>query len=197
MVSTTRLLAVLGCLALGAGTADADILRCKDGAGLVTYTQGSCPAGTQAVNAQAPEAPAVGKVAPPPQASAAAPVPGGLPPTDETPECPATLAAQGSDADVRACAKSRSLPSTPGWAQLRDRFVPMGARKRWTGDYLCLKFVELPQPAGGVARARPLVTVSAAMRGESMAPGFESPALKGQVFPTKVAAVEALCAARK
>ncbi len=188
-------LPLFGLLALCAGTASADVLRCRDGAGLVTYTQGSCPAGTQPVKTA--EGSAAGKPAMSVHVSAPAPLPvAGPQPSDETPECPASLSIQGSDADVRACSKSRSLPSTIGWAQLRERFVPVGTRKRWTGDYLCLKFVEVSS-AGTAARARPLVTVSAAMRGDAMAPGFESAALKGQVFPTKVAAVEALCAAKK
>lgn len=196
MCPTIRLLPFLALLAFCAGQADADVLRCKDGAGLVTYTQGSCPAGTQPLKST--EATAVGKTAAPLLSSLPAAQPAaGTQVADETPECPATLASQGSDADVRACSKSRSLPSTIGWAQLRERFVPIGARKRWSGDYLCLKFVEFPQPAGGSARARPLVTVSTTMRGDVLAPGFESSALEGQVFPTKVAAVEALCAAQK
>jgi hypothetical protein len=186
---TIQLFACVGMLALGAWPADADALRCKDSAGHVTYTQGACPAGTRPL--EAVDSAATTASTPPVHASAPTPPPA----ADPSETCRPTLAADGSDADVRACSKERSLPSTVVWAQVSNRFYDFGGQRRWTGDYICLKFVEKLPATGQRVRMRPYLTVSSAARDGVMAPGFEVSTIPNKTFPTKVAAVEAACAA--
>jgi hypothetical protein len=184
-----QLIACAGMLALGAWPAGADALRCKDSAGLVTYTQGACPAGTRPLeSADATSAAST----PPVHTSAPGPA---IPAAGQSETCRPTLAADGSDADVRACSKERSLPSTLVWAQVSNRFYDFGGQRRWTGDYICLKFVDKQLATGQRARMRPYLTVSSAARDGAMAPGFEVNTIPNKTFPTKVAAVEAGCAA--
>ena len=192
MLRTIQLMACAAVLALGALPADADALRCKDAAGHVTYTQGSCPAGTRPLeSADSVTAPAAGGTSATP---AAAPSPA-APDTGRSDVCRPSLAADGSDADMRACSKERALSSTPVWAQVSNRFYDFGGGRRWTGDYICLKFVDKHLVSGQRVRMRPYLTVSSAARDGAMAPGFEVNTIPGKIFPTKVAAVEAACAA--
>ena len=182
-------------LLLAPCVADADILKCKDAAGQVTYTQGSCPPGTQPLEASE-SASRDSK----PGASAAPLVENHANP--ETAKCKdgdkqacsrlrcedgATLAVDGSDQEIRDCSRQLSLPSTTSWAQVKQQVIVHQANanlRQWTGDYICL----------GRTQARPFLRVSQAMRDGAPAPGFQlrnAPA----IFPTKVAAVEAGCAA--
>jgi hypothetical protein len=186
-----QLFACAGMLALAAWPADADALRCKDAAGHVTYTQGSCPAGTRPL--ESADSAATSAASTPP-AHSSAPTPA-TPSASQSEVCRPTLAADGSDADVRACSKERSLSSTPTWAQVSNRFYDFGGQRRWTGDYICLKFVDKNLATGERVRMRPYLTVSSAARDGAMAPGFEVNTIPNSVFPTKVAAVEAACAA--
>jgi hypothetical protein len=182
-------------LLLAPCVADADILKCKDAAGQVTYTQGSCPPGTQPLDASESVS---GDTKP--SASTA--------PLDEnhanpdTAKCKngdkqacahlrcedgAILAMDGSDEEIRDCSRQLSLPSTASWAQVKQQVIVHQANanpRLWTGDYICL----------GSPRARPFLRVSQAMRDGAPAPGFQ---LRNAptIFPTKVAAVEAGCAA--
>jgi hypothetical protein len=186
-----QLFACAGMLALGAWPASADALRCKDSAGHVTYTQGACPAGTRPLES-ADSAATSAAGTPPVHTSAPSPA---TPATGQSETCPPTLAADGSDADVRACSKERSLSSTAVWAQVSNRFYDFGGQRRWTGDYICLKFVDKQLATGQRVRMRPYLTVSSAARDGAMTPGFEVNTIPNKIFPTKVAAVEAACAA--
>jgi hypothetical protein len=177
-------------LALGAWPAGADALRCKDSAGHVTYTQGSCPAGTRPLESADSAVTSAASTTP---AHESAPSPA-TPATSQSETCRPTLAADGSDADVRACSKERSLSSTPIWAQVSNRFYDFGGQRRWTGDYICLRFVDKHLETGQRMRMRPYLTVSSAARDGAMVPGFEVNTIPNRIFPTKVAAVEAACA---
>jgi hypothetical protein len=188
---TIQLFACAGMLALAALPADADALRCKDSAGHVTYTQGACPAGTRPLESADSTASTAAST---PPAHTSAPIPA-TPAASQSETCRPTLAADGSDADVRACSKERSLSNTPFWAQVSNRFYDFGGQRRWTGDYICLKFVEKQLATGQRVRMRPYLTVSSAARDGAMAPGFEVNTIPNKTFPTKVAAVEAACAA--
>ncbi len=186
---TTCALAML----LAPCTADADILRCKDAAGQVTYTQGSCPPGTQPLEASE-SASRDTRPSPP-----AAPLADHANP--DTAKCKngdkqacsrlrcedgALLAGDGSDEEIRECSRQLSLPSTSSWAQVRQQVIVHAARgnlRQWAGDYICL----------GRPQMRSLVRVSQAMRDGAPVPGFQLDT-SATIFPTKVAAVEAGCA---
>lgn len=192
LLRTIRLVTCASVLALGAGPAGADALRCKDSAGHVTYTQGSCPAGTRPLDT------ADHAATPAPAATPAVhtcPPPSTAPDPLDSELCRPSLATDGSDADVRACSRERSLSSTTVWAQVSNRFYDFGGQRRWSGDYICLKFVDKPLATGERVRMRPYLTVSSAVRDGAMAPGFEVNTIPNRTFPTKVAAVEAACAA--
>ncbi len=182
-------------LLLAPCVADADILKCKDAAGQVTYTQGSCPPGTQPLEASGTAARETK-----PSTSTAPLVEN--PANPETAKCKdgdqqacarlrcedgAILAMDGSDEEIRNCSREISLPSTTSWAQVKQQVIVHQAKanlRQWTGDYICL----------GRARARPFLRVIQAMRDGAPAPGFQL-SNAPTIFPTKVAAVEAGCAA--
>jgi uncharacterized protein DUF4124 len=183
-------------LLLAPCVADADILKCKDAAGQVTYTQGSCPPGTQPLEASG-SAPSDTR----PGASTAplaenhdnpdtAKCKGGDKQACSRLRCEngAILAVDGSDEEIRDCSRQLSLPSTSSWAQVKQQFIvheAQGNLRQWTGDYICL----------GRNAMRPFLTVSQAMRGGAPVPGFQL-GNTPTIFPTKVAAVEAGCAAK-
>jgi hypothetical protein len=182
-------------LLLAPCVADAQVLKCKDAAGQVTYTQGSCPAGTQPLEASE-SASRDTKSSP-----ATAPMAENLANPD-TAKCKdgdkqacanlrcedgAILAVDGSDEEIRGCSRQRSLPSTIGWAQVKQQVIVHQAKanlRQWTGDYICL----------GRTQMRPFLRVSQAMRDGAPVPGFQLDT-SATIFPTKVAAVEAGCAA--
>jgi hypothetical protein len=173
-------------LLLAPRAAEAQVTRCQNASGEVTYTQGACPQGTRSVDAAAPGS-----------ANGARNAASATPPPD-----PATcregggdLAINASDEDIRACSTELSLPSTSSWAQMRQHIKVLATQnnaRQWTGDYICLKAMETPATSGERPRRR-TITVSQAMRDGQIVPGFQvgkSP----QIHPTKVAAVEAGCA---
>jgi hypothetical protein len=183
-------------LLLAPCVADAEILKCKDAAGQVTYTQGSCPAGTQPLEASenasrdtkssASTAPMTENHANPDTAKCK----GGDQQACERLRCEdgAILAMDGSDEEIRDCSRQLSLPSTTSWAQVKQQVIVNEARgnqRQWTGDYICL----------GRGQMRPFLKVSQAMRDGAPVPGFQL-GTSSTIFPTKVAAVEAGCAAR-
>jgi hypothetical protein len=181
-------------LLLAPCVADAEILKCKDAAGQVTYTQGSCPSGTQPLEASE-DASRDTK----PSASTAPLAEDHANP--DTAKCKdgdkqacarlrcedgAILAKDGSDEEIRDCSRQRSLPSTTSWAQVKQQVIVNQARgnlRQWTGDYICL----------GRPQMRPFLRVSQAMHDGAPVPGFQL-GTAPKVFPTKVAAVEAGCA---
>jgi len=183
-------------LLLAPCVADAEILRCKDAAGQVTYTQGSCPPGTQPLEASE----SVSRD-PKPTASTAALAEDQANP--DTAKCKngdkqacsrlrcengAILAADGSDEEIRDCSRQLSLPSTTSWAQVKQEVIVHEARgnlRQWTGEYICL----------GRPQMRPFLRVSQAMRDGAPVPGFQL-GNTPTIFPTKVAAVEAGCAVK-
>jgi hypothetical protein len=183
-------------LLLAPCVADADILKCKDAAGQVTYTQGSCPPGTQPLEAS-------GSVSRDTQSSAPTAPPAENHANPDTAKCKdgdkqacsrlrcedgAILAVDGSDEEIRDCSRQLSLPSTSSWAQVKQKVVVHAARgnlRQWTGDYICL----------GRAQMRPFLRVSQAMRDGAPVPGFQL-GNTPTIFATKVAAVEAGCAVK-
>ena len=192
-----------GALLLAACAAHADIQKCRDASGQVTYTQGSCPPGTQPVTGSEP-------VAKPKASEPGSPTPelkrtqtgfvsdpekcdAGNKEFCGRQDCPRamTLATESSWEEVRACSRSRSLPSTLQWAQVEDRIETTGNRRQWTGDYLCVKPVENE-------RMRRWLSVSAATQAGQPVPGFQLRGSKdNRIYPTKVAAVEAGCTVAK
>ena len=80
---------------------------------------------------------------------------------------------------------------------MRQQIKDVGGYRQWTGDYICLRFIAKPTAEGGRIRVRPQLTVSDAMRAGARIPGYQLAHVPNQVFPTKVAAVEAGCAAAK
>jgi hypothetical protein len=174
-------------LLLAPRAAEAQVARCKSANGDVTYTQGSCPPGTTPVDAAA-SAPGNGakgaaKTSPPPDPATCGAAGG-------------ELAVNGSDEDIRACSSELSLPSTSSWAQVRQHIKVLANQnnaRQWTGDYICLKAVQSPGASGERPRRR-MFTVSQAMREGKIVPGFEL-GKDSQIYATKVAAVEAGCAA--
>jgi hypothetical protein len=169
-------------LLLAPSAAEAQVTRCKSATGDVTYTQGACPAGTQAADdAASTSANGARNATNTSLASDPARCKDG-----------GGLAVDGSDEEIRACSMELSLPSTSSWAQLRQHIKVLTTNSRqWTGDYICLKAMETPGTAGDRPRRRTF-TVSQAMRDGQIVPGFQvgkSP----QVYATKVAAVEAGC----
>lgn len=174
-------------LLLAPRAAEAQVTRCKSASGDVTYTQGSCPPGTQPVDA-ATSAPGKGekspaKASPPPDPATCGAIGG-------------DLAIHGSDEEIRACSSELSLPSTSSWAQVRQHIKVLADQnnvRQWTGDYICLKAPQTPSAPGERPRRR-MFTVSQAMREGRIVPGFEL-AKNSQIYATKVAAVEAGCAA--
>jgi hypothetical protein len=251
-----QLVSCASVLLFGVRAVDAQILKCKDSAGQVTYTQATCPPGTRPLDSPdsvgsdttsnssnrpvgprrtlSPRAAELRKKADACRESFggecqefkaleerclnesnrgtadcaamrevsdstandfwdAVEQAGKTPPEQE--KCSAMLAFEGSDADVRACSSSRSFPSTVHWAQVRQHTNDLGSYRQWTGDYICLRFIAIPNAEGGSTRVRPYLTVRDAMRAGAKIPGFELAQLPHQVFPTKVAAVEAGCAA--
>lgn len=182
-------------LLLAPGVADAEIRKCKDAAGQVTYTQGACPAGTQPLDAsESASRDTKSSPATAPSAENHA--------NPDTAKCKngdkhacaslrcedgAILAVDGSDEEIRDCSRQLSLPSTSSWAQVKQQVIVHQAKanlRQWTGDYICL----------GRTAARPFLRVSQAMRDGAPAPGFQL-GNAPTIFPTKVAAVEAGCAA--
>jgi hypothetical protein len=198
-----QLVSFTGVLLGAAPCVDAQVQKCKDSAGHVTYTQGSCPPGTRPLDASqsaagnetpgASSSSAVADRPPPPRV----PGDGQNSATPHHESCPATLTHEGSDADVRACSSDQSFPSTEEWAQVRQQFKDVGGYRQWTGEYICLRFIAKPNAEGGRTRVRPHLTVSDAMRAGARIPGYQLASVPNQVFPTKVAAVEAGCAAAK
>jgi hypothetical protein len=183
-------------LLLAPCVADAEILKCKDAAGQVTYTQGSCPTGTQPLEASenvsrdtkssASTAPLAENHANPDTAKCK---------NGDKQACArlrcedgAILATDGSDEEIRDCSRQLSLPSTSSWAQVKQQVIVHEARgkvRQWTGDYICL----------GRSQMRPFLRVSQAMRDGAPVPGFQLDSTS-TIFPTKVAAVEAGCASK-
>lgn len=270
-----RILAI--CLLIfGASGARAGILKCKDAAGNVTYTQAQCPAGTrpadlpdgvtqqdsqaspsnsdgtglspraealrmnrdacrqsydgricrefiefrqlciQSANQHSPDCAALQELEsaqardfrPSNQGSRGASKPGvtsqakaepppkpkneaGTPPV----VCSPNMAFEGTHESVRDCARSLSLPSTVRWAQVKDFPNESGPGPKWTGHYICLKFVEFPDAQGGTRRVRPYLTVQKAEAAPGSAESYVLMNLRTRnSFPTKQAAVEHGCA---
>lgn len=198
---TFLLVSCASVLLFGARAVESQVLKCKDSAGHVTYTQGSCPPGTQPLDSSRSAAPV--KASSPAGSSAGSPSSarpeGAVEPSASAghEDCPATLSLEGSDADVRACSSAQSFPSTAHWAQVGQQIKDVGGYRQWSGDYICLRFIAVPNGEGGSTRRRPYLTVRDAMRAGARIPGYQLANVPNQVFPTKVAAVEAGCAAAK
>ena len=195
LLQVIRLMSCALLLLLAPCVADAEIRKCKDASGQVTYTQGSCPPGTQPLEASENSSRDTkpGTSTAPPAENHGNP---------ETAKCKngdkqdcarlrcedgAMLASDGSDEEIRDCSRQLALPSTTGWAQVKQQVIVHQAKttlRQWTGEYICL----------GRTRARPFLRVSQAMRDGAPAPGFQL-SNAPTIFPTKVAAVEAGCAA--
>jgi len=258
--------AFVAALLLSPAVSVAEVIKCKDSAGQVTYTQGSCPPGSRPLEASGDKASG---------AAAVSGQPGKLSPRADalrkkhescskgnTPECqeyralfescrgeasvtrvdcvamreyeaaqvreldrnaagyassdagrcdagdqqacdrlkclePLALSIVENDAVIRDCSRELSLPSTSSWAQVKQNITVHNANSRqWSGDYICLFFVQPAGAAGGDARVRPYIKVKQPVRDGAILPGFEASGLD-TIFPTKVAAVEAACAAAK
>jgi hypothetical protein len=108
--------------------------------------------------------------------------------------CPISMMMEGSDSQVRACSRSRGFPSTNVWAQISERTYDYNGM--WTGEYLCLKFVDTFNPIGQRISIRPAVMVSDEMKGGERVPGYSTSAVRRETFPTKEAAVAAGCKAQ-
>jgi hypothetical protein len=108
--------------------------------------------------------------------------------------CPVSMMMEGSDSQVRACSRSRGFPSTNTWAQISERVYDYNGM--WTGEYLCLKFVETRNPIGQSISLRPTVRVSDEMKGGERLPGYSASGVRRETFATKEAAVVAGCKAQ-
>jgi len=108
--------------------------------------------------------------------------------------CPITLMMEGSDSQVRACSRHRGFPSTSTWAQWSERIYDYNGM--WTGEYLCLKFVETRNPIGQHISMRPTVVVKDEMKGGARVPGYSVSSISRETFQTKEAAVVAGCKAQ-
>jgi hypothetical protein len=108
--------------------------------------------------------------------------------------CPLSMMMEGSDSQVRACSRHRGLPSTSTWAQISERTYDYNGM--WTGEYLCLKFVETRNPIGQAISLRPSVQVKDEMKGGERLPGYSVSSIRRETFPTKEAAVAAGCKAQ-
>jgi hypothetical protein len=109
-------------------------------------------------------------------------------------KCPLDmLMMEGTDAQVRACSKYRSLPSTATWAQVGESKPDLGA---WEGEYVCLRLVHTQNPLGQNIAIRPFVNVNAVMDGGQLQ-GYKvrtKPRIK-TLFATREEAVVAGCEA--
>jgi len=102
---------------------------------------------------------------------------------------------EGSHESVRACSRFRSLPSTSQWAQVQDFPNASGPGRKWTGEYICLRFIEVPTANGGTIRVRPVLTLEKLPTQPGADESFQVSNLpKRMTFPTRAAAVGYACA---
>jgi hypothetical protein len=112
----------------------------------------------------------------------------------EAQNCSPNMLFEGSNASVRACSKFRSLPSTARWAQVKDYPNRTGPGPKWTGEYVCLRFIALPDASGGTLRARPILTIQRELTTSTAGESYRVENLRNKMtFPTKEAAVEYGC----
>jgi hypothetical protein len=105
--------------------------------------------------------------------------------------CPMSLVLRGSAGDVRACSRSRNLPSTPEWAQVDES----NTAARYQARIICLSMVEFVNPIGERVSMRPSLTVDEAMSGGAVVAGFTASSIRRQNFPTVAEAASAGCVA--
>ena len=113
----------------------------------------------------------------------------------ESAKCPNSMMLDGTDAEVRACSRFRSLPNTEAWAQISGG-VERNARA-WQGEYLCLDEKHTQSPLGETTAMRPVIKIQDVRKVETQAPTYKiigKPELD-RYFSSREAAVEAACLA--
>jgi hypothetical protein len=97
----------------------------------------------------------------------------------------------GTAADVRACSTHRKLESSSTWAQWNES----KNGESWSGEYVCLKLVQLRNPIGELVSMRPTVVVETHMSGGAVLEGYTTNRLRKQVFATPSEAATKGCEA--
>lgn len=109
-------------------------------------------------------------------------------------KCPTGMSLGGTDAEIQACARFRSLPSSDKWAQVAQSFTREG---RWQGEYLCLEEAHERDRSGELSASRPVIRVQDIKKIPTQAPTYQvvGKPMLDKVFQSREAAVEAACAA--
>jgi hypothetical protein len=112
-------------------------------------------------------------------------------------KCPTGMMLEGTDAEVRACSRFRSLPNTDTWAQISHGSTYRNGKAKWEGEFLCLEESTSKSWNGETSSMRAVIKVQDVSKAPTEAPAFRiigKPEID-RYFQTREAAVEAACKA--